>query len=77
MIYGNTDGIRETTLDKIEKIYDINVSKDSIFDNELLSVLSDVALDLQREISIAIDRRGKIISISVGDSTTVNSHYRY
>lgn len=71
MIYGNTDGIRETILDKIEKIYDINVSKDSIFDNELLSVLSDVALDLQREISIAIDRRGKVISISVGDSTTV------
>ena len=71
MIYGNTEGIRETVLDKIEKIYDLSVSKDSIFDNELLSVLSEVALDLKREISIAIDRRGKIISISIGDSTTV------
>ncbi|ADK16436.1 MULTISPECIES: GTPase HflX [Clostridium] len=72
MIYGNTEGIKNSTLDELEKIYDIRVSKESICSREIVEVLSRITTYLNRELSLAIDKRGIIVSISVGDSSTVS-----
>lgn len=71
MIYGNIEGIRNTVLVKLERLYDLNIPKESIFTIELASVLCDVTSQIGREVCAAIDRKGRIVSVSVGDSTTV------
>jgi GTP-binding protein HflX len=71
MIYGNIDGIRKTVLEKLESIYDTKVPKDSICSQELINLISEATLYLNREVSVAIDRKGNIVSIAIGDSTTV------
>lgn len=71
MIFGNTEGIRDTVLERLEKIYEINVSKDSILSKELFEHILVSGSEINREISVAIDRKGKVVGVSVGDSTTV------
>lgn len=71
MIYGNTDGVRNSILSKLEKIYDMKMPKDSLCDDSLINLLCEVTDNLNREISAAINRKGNIISVAIGDSTTV------
>lgn len=71
MIYGNTEGIRKSILETLEKLYDIRISRNSVCDEELIDILCNVTRYLNREVSAAIDRKGNVISVAVGDSTTV------
>ncbi|WP_291632406.1 GTPase HflX [Clostridium sp.] len=71
MIYGNIDGVKNSILNKLENACEIRVSKDCILSEELVDILVEVTQDLDREISAAIDRKGKIISMAIGDSSTV------
>lgn len=71
MIYGNIEGIRNTILDELEKIYDFKVPKYSVCTEEIVNIISDVSTKLEREVSVGIDRRGNVVSVSVGDSTSV------
>jgi GTPase len=71
MIYGNIEGIRDTILSRLENIYDTKVWKDSLISKEVLDTISTISSDINREISIGIDRRGNIVSIALGDSSTV------
>src|SRR3712207_6519684 len=71
MIYGNIDGVRDSILNVLEDIYEIRQWKDSIFTEELVEVLRNITLKLQREVSVAINRKGKVVSVGIGDSSTV------
>lgn len=71
MIYGNIDGVKDSVLEILEDIYKINIWKDSIFTEEMVQILYNVTLKLDREISVAVNRKGKVISVAIGDSSTV------
>lgn len=71
MILGNTDGIRKTVIKRLEEIYNYKIDKDNVFNEELLETICEVTQDINKEISVAIDRKGNIENISIGDSTTV------
>ena len=71
MIKGNIDGIKDIVLHRLEDLYDLKVPKDEVFNYELMNEISEVTRELQREISVAIDRKGNITSIAIGDSTSV------
>ncbi|SFA76516.1 GTPase HflX [Clostridium frigidicarnis] len=71
MIYGNVDGVRNSILNELEDLYDVRIDKDSFASLELIDTMVKVTGILEREISVAIDRKGRIISVAVGDSTTV------
>lgn len=71
MIYGNIEGIRNSILDKLEEAYQLKIPKDSICSIELIDLLCEVTIYLNREVSVAINRKGNIVSIAVGDSSTV------
>lgn len=72
LIYGNTEGIRKSILDELEEIYDIKMPKDSVCNMEIVEILCKNTIYLNREISVLINRRGKVLNISVGDSNSVN-----
>lgn len=71
MIYGNVEGIRNVTINKLEKAYDIFIDKDTVISEELINLISEITIEIEREVSVAIDRRGKVVSVAVGDSSTV------
>jgi GTP-binding protein HflX len=71
MIYGNIDGVKNSILNKLESASEIKVSKDCILSEELVEILVEVTQALDREVSAGIDRKGKIISMAIGDSSTV------
>lgn len=70
MITGNIEGIRGSLLAKLEKLYELKVPKYNVLTEEISEVLCNVTNIINREISVAIDRKGNIIDISIGDSST-------
>jgi GTP-binding protein HflX len=71
MIYGNIDGIRDSVLNKLEDLYKLQMPKDVVCSYELVETLKAVSEIVNREVSVAVNRRGSIVSIAVGDSSTV------
>ncbi|MCM1992528.1 GTPase HflX [Oceanirhabdus seepicola] len=71
MIYGNIEGVKKSIINQLEEIYDVQIEKDVLFTEELANIMNELTLELKREISVAISRRGKITAVSLGDSTTV------
>lgn len=71
MIYGNIEGIRNSVLDTLEKLYELDIEKENILNEELCSTICKATNIISREISVAIDRKGRVVSVAVGDSTTV------
>ena len=71
MIYGNIDGVKKAYLEELESIYRIKVLKDEVCSAEIINIISRISSIIEREISVAIDRRGKVVSVAIGDSTSV------
>ncbi|MEW8955687.1 GTPase HflX [Clostridium sp.] len=71
MIYGNIEGIKNSILNELEGLYDLKNDKYVFTSLEIINTMTRVTDMLQREVSVAIDRRGKVVSVAVGDSTTV------
>lgn len=72
MIKGNVEGIKDYVLEGLSALYDIKVEKSKLFNEEIIQMIASVSQRINREINIAIDRRGKVIEISIGDSSTVS-----
>lgn len=71
MIFGNVEGVRDTLLKKLDEIYDIKLEKELIASEEIVNILVEATNDIGREISVAIDRKGKVLNVSIGDSSSV------
>jgi GTP-binding protein HflX len=71
MIYGNIDGIRNSILNSLESIHDIKVDKDVLVSLDIVNIICDISTKIDREISVAIDRKGRVTSVAIGDSSTV------
>ncbi|AVK48227.1 MULTISPECIES: GTPase HflX [Clostridium] len=71
MIYGNIEGIRKSLIEELENIYSIRNLKDEICNEEILNIISRVSSFIEREISVAINRKGNVTSVAIGDSTSV------
>lgn len=71
MIHGNTDGIRNSVLKELEELYKINVPKYSVCTEDIINIISRLSSQIEREISVGINRKGKVISVAIGDSSSV------
>lgn len=72
LIYGNIDGVRKIVLDELEEIYDVKVARDEIATREIIDKIHRLTLVLGREVSIAIDRKGNVKYVCIGDSSSVD-----
>ncbi len=72
MINGNTEGLKEYILNKLDELYAIKIEKGKIIDEEIVSFIAELSHKINREINLAIDRNGNIIEISIGDSSSVS-----
>lgn len=72
MINGNVDGVRDVVLKQLETLYDMRSQKYEIASEEILRLIKDVTERIDREISVAIDRRGMVTEVTIGDSASVS-----
>jgi GTPase len=66
-LYGNTSGLRNTQIKRIENLYTGKTPSEYIIDPELAQSLVELSHDIRRQIGLLMDRNGKIIYVIVGD----------
>lgn len=71
MIYGNIEGIKKSIIEELEGIYSIKTLKDEVCSTEILDIISRISSVIEREVSVGINRKGNVISVAIGDSTSV------
>lgn len=72
MITGNIDGVRKRILEELEQIFEIKTAKYSFLDNAIIDIMLKATRELSREISVLVDRRGKVLEVTIGDSSAVS-----
>nr|WP_307775612.1 GTPase HflX [uncultured Cetobacterium sp.] len=71
MIKGNVEGVRDSILAELENIYSMNVEKGKLVNREIIALISDITRVINREISVSVDRRGRVLEVAIGDSNSV------
>ena len=71
MVYGNTKGIKQTVLARLDALigaYDKNL----LIDRTVLSTIAEITEKINREICVFVARIGQVVAVGVGDSGTVS-----
>ncbi len=66
MIHGNLTGIRESTLNELEKLYDAEFERDAFLPDRLLNLLVRYTDLLNREMLVYLGRDGTVLEIAIG-----------
>lgn len=71
-INGNLDSLKKSVLEELESLYDIEPWGRDFLTDEVVERLAGLTSGINREIAIYINRKGNIVDICVGDSSTVS-----
>ena len=71
MIYGNIEGIRESQLNELERLYGMEFARDEFLPDRLLALLVRFTQALNREIMVYLGRDGGVLEIAVGSASNV------
>jgi len=71
-VSGNLAGLRNSQVERLERLYAMKSAKDQFASRELLLELASVSLEMGREIAVYINRKGTVVDVSVGNNTTVS-----
>jgi len=66
-LYGNTSGLKNTQIKRIENLYTCNTPHEYIIDPELAQLSVELSHEIRRQIGLLIDRNGKVVYVIVGD----------
>ena len=72
IVNGNTEGLKKGIVEALEAIYELEVSTEKLWNEEIIDAIASISGLIRREISVYIDRKGRIIDVSVGDHQTVD-----
>jgi len=72
MIRGNIEGVRQSMLDRLERLYDMDLPRDEFLPEAMLTVLVRATQDLGRELMVYVSRDGAVLEISIGNASTVS-----
>ena len=70
-INGNTQSLKASTLDELKALYEIEPDGGSFLPELLAGTLAVISCNINREIAVYINRKGAVLDISIGDSSTV------
>lgn len=71
-VLGNLKGVRNSTLEELQSIYELKLASGQLLTGELAVKMAKVTQFINREISVYVSRSGQIMSVAVGDSGTVD-----
>ena len=70
-VHGKLLGLKKNQISKLEKIYRKKVPANQIINIELAEAISEISLEINKEVAIIINRRGQIINVTIGDAQMV------
>ncbi|MBW2039295.1 MAG: GTPase HflX [Deltaproteobacteria bacterium] len=70
-VYGNTNGLRASQIKALERVYRRRVPPHLIITPELARYLTELSLEIRRQIGIIINRKGEIVFTIVGDDKEI------
>lgn len=68
MIGGNIQGVKDYLLKELENLFEEKIEKGRFLKEDIILKIVEISTLINKEISIAIDRNGKILDINIGDS---------
>ena len=71
MIHGNIEGIRESTLQEMERLYDAQVARDEFLPDRLLNLLVRFTETINREMLVYLSREGEVLEIAIGSISSI------
>ena len=71
-INGNINSLKRSVLDALELLYDYNSDSGTFLNVDLVSKMAELTSIINRELAVHVDKKGKVVDVSVGDSSTVS-----
>ncbi|MBA2341239.1 MAG: GTPase HflX, partial [Pyrinomonadaceae bacterium] len=70
-VHGNTQGLKQNQLRRIEKIYSRRISPQQIVTPEFARQLSELSHETNRQIGVLVDRKGYVEHVIIGDARRI------
>ncbi len=71
MIHGNLEGVRESLIQEMERLYDIEFDRSMFLPDRLLSMLIRFTEQLNREMLVYLSRDGEVLEVAVGSISSI------
>ena len=71
MIHGNIQGIRDSILSEMERMYDMQFDRSLFLPDRLLGLLVNYTRQLNREVLVYLSRDGEVLEVAVGSISQV------
>jgi len=70
-VHGNTDGVRDAMLARLDSLYSYELEEDVFLPRELMQLLAECSCAMNREIAVYITRDGEIVNVAIGTDCDV------
>ena len=70
-VYGNTEGIRDATLARLDSLYSFEPEEEKFLPRSLMKELAELSCALNREIALYMTRDGEVVNVAVGTDCDV------
>lgn len=67
-LWGNTKGLKPDQLRRLENLYRRRIQPSVLISAELVRNMAQLSCELQRQIGLLIDRKGRIVHVIIGDA---------
>ncbi len=67
-VHGKTQGLKNHQLKRLSNLYRRRVPPESAVTTDLARAMADLTVELGRGVSVLIDRRGRVVTVAVGDA---------
>ena len=67
-VHGNTHGLKQNTIKRLSNLYRRKIAPQSVLTPELARAMTELAEEINREVTLLLDRRGRVVTVSVGDA---------
>ncbi len=71
MIHGNLEGVRESLIQEMERLYDTEFDRSMFLPDRLLSMLIRFTEQLNREMMVYLSRTGEVLEVAVGSISSI------
>ncbi len=71
MIHGNLEGIRESLIQEMDRMYDMEFARDQFLPDRLIALLIRYTDILNREMMVYLSRDGEILEVAIGNISSI------
>ncbi len=70
-VFGNTHGLKASQVRRLERLFRRRVPADQLLTQELARQLTEISLEIRRQVGVLVDRRGDVQHVMVGNAHSI------